>query len=88
MFVAYSSELPPQLLQIFNSGDRADFDKQVPSLIQSNNVSTTMEWRIEHSFLSLYPELPFDFLTMVKEITLKGVVDRFGDKATMRLLMG
>ncbi|KAI9903997.1 hypothetical protein N3K66_000526 [Trichothecium roseum] len=75
LFAAFSNQLPRQLLHVFNSGDRAGFDKQVFSLLESANVSTTVKWGFEHGLFSFYTKSPFDLLTMTKKFSLKDVAD-------------
>ena len=75
-FEAFSSQLPPEALELFDSGNKTAFDGAILSAVSEPDTPTTLRWGVEQGTWAFKIKSPFDFLESTKEYTIKDVVDR------------
>lgn len=76
IYDAYTGQLPPELLALFESGNETAFDDAVVALRQSGMAPTTIAWGIDQGLWTFNTHSPFDFFNQTKQFDLASVVDK------------
>jgi hypothetical protein len=76
IYDAYTGQLPPDLLALFESSNETAFDDAVVALRQSGMAPTTIAWGIDQGLWTFNTHSPFDFFNQTKQFDLESVVDK------------
>ncbi|KAF4459539.1 hypothetical protein FALBO_13703 [Fusarium albosuccineum] len=75
-YESFGSQLTPEMVELFDSGNKTAFDKAITAFRNSPNVPTQVAWGIDQGLWSFKAKSPYDFFQMTKQHTLKNVVHR------------
>lgn len=73
-YEAYSSNLSPELLEMFEAGEKEAFDEAALALRTNPDVPSTVRWGLEHGLWSFNTKSPYEFFELLKLHTIKDVV--------------
>ena len=73
---AFTGQLPPELIDLYNSGNQSAFDEVVLAARDAGQLPTTVAWGVDQGLWTFHTHSPYDFLQQTKEYTLKDVVDK------------
>lgn len=76
LYEAFSSQLPPQGLEVFESGNKSAFDALAASLAESPDSPTELVWGIEQGLWSFNTKSAYDWLQMTKSYNLTDVIGK------------
>ena len=71
---AFSAQLPPEALEVFNSGNKTAFDALVQSITNDPDVPTALRWGVQQGLWSFRTESAYDFLQMSRLYNLTDVI--------------
>ena len=71
---AFSAQLPPEALEVFNSGNKTAFDGLVQSITNDPDVPTALRWGVQQGLWSFRTESAYDFLQMSRLYNLTDVI--------------
>lgn len=76
-YQAYTAYLPPNLLEVLESGDKEGFDKAMDELQSDPETSTVIKWGLQQGLWAFKMNSAHDFFQSFKNYTLKGgIADR------------
>ncbi|KAL4940774.1 hypothetical protein BDV06DRAFT_213226 [Aspergillus oleicola] len=75
-YAAYRTQLPSNLMAIYEAGNYTQFDEVVLSLREENKLPIESAWGIDHGLWAFYTHSLSDFFDRVREFKLEDVVDR------------
>jgi pimeloyl-ACP methyl ester carboxylesterase len=75
-YESFSTKLPPQALQILESGNRSAFDSLAMKLVKDPDSPTSLVWGIQQGLWSFNTESAYDFLQMTKLYNLSDVIHK------------
>ncbi|RSL99290.1 hypothetical protein CDV31_012248 [Fusarium ambrosium] len=75
-YESFSSGLTPEMKELFESGNKEEFDKISEKLRKDPTTPTTFRWGMNQGLWSFNARSPYDFLQLTKQHTLKDVVHR------------
>lgn len=76
IYAAFTAQLPTQLLQLFESGNKTEFDNTVNAALANSSTPTSLRWGVEQGEFSFNIESPFDFLSEVRDWNISAVQDK------------
>ncbi|EWG52241.1 hypothetical protein FVEG_11031 [Fusarium verticillioides 7600] len=76
VYEGFSSQLSPDMREVFDAGKQEEFDEAASSLFGSPQVPTTVRWGLEHGLWCFKQHSPYLWLQSLKQYTLKDVVDK------------
>lgn len=76
IFDAYAGNLPAELREIFDAGEKETFDEAAQQLFGSPEVPTTIRWGLGHGLWAFKKQSPYDWLKSLQSYTLKDVIDK------------
>ncbi|KAF5599559.1 hydrolase or acyltransferase (alpha beta hydrolase superfamily) [Fusarium pseudoanthophilum] len=76
VYEGFSSQLGPDMKELFDAGKQDEFDEAASSLFGSPQVPTTVRWGLEHGLWCFKQHSPYLWLQSLKQYTLKDVVDK------------
>jgi len=71
-----STKFPPNLLQLFQSGDRTAFDSAMNEVRTNTTTLTAFRWLIDQGLFAFNTTSPFDWLTRFQAIGVEGLTDQ------------
>lgn len=73
---SFLANLPVNLLDLYKQGNQTKFDNAIAAMLQHvEHVPTALRWGIDQGLWSFHTHSPFEFLTLVKQYTLQGIID-------------
>lgn len=75
-YAAYSKELSPEMLEIYEAGNYSQFDDIVLSARQAGKLPTGAAWGIDQGLWAFHTHSPSDFLTRTKQYNVESFIDK------------
>jgi pimeloyl-ACP methyl ester carboxylesterase len=75
-YSAYSTQLPPEILALYEAGNYTKFDDELLSAREAGKLSTDAAWGLDQGLWSFHTHSPSDFFNQIKKYQLKNVVDK------------
>lgn len=75
-YAAYTKELEPEILAIYEAGNYSDFDETVLSMRDSGELSTSAAWGLDQGLWAFHTHSPSEFFSRCKEYNLEGVAEK------------
>lgn len=75
-YAAFTKQLEPEILAVYEAGNYSDFDETVLSLRDAGELSTDATWGLDQGLWAFKTHSPSDFFTRTKEYNLEGVAEK------------
>lgn len=75
-YAAYTRELSPEMLEIYEVGNYTQFDDVVLSAREAGKLPTGAAWGIDQGLWAFHTHSPSDFFTQVKQYNVQSFIDR------------
>lgn len=70
------AQFPPQLIAVYRSGNKEQFDAIVNGSLQDPSTPTGVKWSLQQGLWSFNTQSPYDWLTKTLQYNLTGVADK------------
>ncbi|KAJ5344580.1 Alpha/Beta hydrolase protein [Penicillium brevicompactum] len=75
-YVAYTRELSPEMLEVYEAGNYTQFDDIILSAREAGKLPTGAAWGIDQGLWAFYTHSPSDFFTQVKQYNVESFINK------------
>ncbi|OJI99097.1 hypothetical protein ASPVEDRAFT_38561 [Aspergillus versicolor CBS 583.65] len=75
-YAAFTKQLEPEILAVYEAGNYSDFDETVLSLRDAGELSTDATWGLDQGLWAFKTHSPSEFFSRSKKFNLEGVAEK------------